>query len=59
MRGAFSRVFPEHVLDEVLARTDADLRLATSRNVGTIIITDIRGFKGAGTDNAVPAPACE
>ena len=44
VRGAFSRFVPEHVVDEVLARTDADLRLAGSRNVGTIMFTDIRGF---------------
>jgi adenylate cyclase len=44
VRSAFSRFVPEHVVDEVLARTDADLRLAGSRNVGTIMFTDIRGF---------------
>lgn len=44
VRGAFSRFVPEHVVDDVLARTDADLRLAGSRDVGTIMFTDIRGF---------------
>jgi class 3 adenylate cyclase len=44
VRGAFSRFVPEHVVDEVLAQTDADLRLAGSRDVGTIMFTDIRGF---------------
>jgi adenylate cyclase len=44
VRGAFSRFVPEHVVDKVLARTDADLRLAGSLNVGTIMFTDIRGF---------------
>jgi class 3 adenylate cyclase len=44
VRGAFSRFVPEHVVDEVLARTDSDLRLAGSRDRGTIMFTDIRGF---------------
>jgi class 3 adenylate cyclase len=44
VRGAFSRFVPEHVVEEVLARTDGDLRLAGSRDVGTIMFTDIRGF---------------
>jgi class 3 adenylate cyclase len=44
VRGAFSRFVPEHVVQDVLARTDADLRLAGSRDVGTIMFTDIRGF---------------
>jgi adenylate cyclase len=44
VRGAFSRFVPEHVVDDVLARTDADLRLAGSRDVGTIMFTDIRAF---------------
>jgi adenylate cyclase len=44
VRGAFSRFVPEHVVEDLLARTDADLRLAGSRDVGTIMFTDIRGF---------------
>jgi class 3 adenylate cyclase len=44
VRGVFSRFVPEHVVDDVLARTDADLRLTGSRDVGTIMFTDIRGF---------------
>jgi adenylate cyclase len=44
VRGVFSRFVPEHVVDDVLARTDGDLRLAGSRDVGTIMFTDIRGF---------------
>lgn len=44
VRGVFSRFVPEHVVDDVLARTDGDLRLAGSREVGTIMFTDIRGF---------------
>jgi adenylate cyclase len=44
VRGVFSRFVPEHVVDDVLARTDGDLRLSGSRDVGTIMFTDIRGF---------------
>jgi adenylate cyclase len=44
VRGVFSRFVPEHVVEDVLARTDDDLRLAGSRDVGTIMFTDIRGF---------------
>jgi adenylate cyclase len=44
VRGVFSRFVPEHVVDDVLARADGDLRLAGSRDVGTIMFTDIRGF---------------
>jgi class 3 adenylate cyclase len=44
VRGVFSRFVPEHVVDDVLARTDGDLRLAGSRDVGAIAFTDIRGF---------------
>jgi adenylate cyclase len=40
----FSRFLPEHVVEDVLARTDGDMRLAGSRNVGTVMFTDIRGF---------------
>jgi adenylate cyclase len=44
VRGVFSRFVPEHVVEDVLARTDADLRLGGSRDVGTVMFTDIRGF---------------
>jgi adenylate cyclase len=44
VRGVFSRFMPEHVVDEVLRRTDADLRLGGSRDVGTVMFTDLRGF---------------
>ena len=44
VRGVFSRFVPEHVVDDVLARMDGDLRLVGSRDVGTIMFTDIRGF---------------
>src|SRR3954453_20758386 len=44
VRGVFSRFVPEHVVGDVLARTDSDLRLGGSRDVGTVMFTDIRGF---------------
>jgi len=44
VRGLFSRFVPEHVVDDVLERTDDDLRLGGSRGVGTVMFTDIRGF---------------
>ena len=44
LRGVFARFVPEHVVDEVLARTDDDLRLGGSRDVGTVMFTDLRGF---------------
>jgi adenylate cyclase len=44
MRGVFSRFVPEHVVEDVLERTDDDLRLGGSRDLGTVMFTDIRGF---------------
>ncbi len=40
----FSRFLPEHVVDDVLARTDDDLRLGGALAVGTVMFTDLRGF---------------
>lgn len=40
----FSRFLPEHVVEDVLARTDDDLRLGGIRTVGTVMFTDLRGF---------------
>jgi class 3 adenylate cyclase len=40
----FSRFLPEHVVDDVLARTDNDLRLGGASTVGTVMFTDLRGF---------------
>jgi adenylate cyclase len=44
VRWVFSRFVPEHVVDDVLERTDEDLRLGGSRDVGTVMFTDIRDF---------------
>jgi adenylate cyclase len=44
LRGVFARFVPEHVVDEVLARTDDDLRLGGTRDLGTVMFTDLRGF---------------
>ena len=44
VRQVFSRFVPEHVVDDVLERTDEDLRLGGSRGVGTVMFTDIREF---------------
>jgi adenylate cyclase len=40
----FCRFLPEHVVDDVLERTDGDLRLGGVANVGTVMFTDLRGF---------------
>jgi adenylate cyclase len=40
----FSRFLPEHVVDDVLARTDDDVRLGGVRTVGTVMFTDLREF---------------
>jgi adenylate cyclase len=40
----FSRFLPEHVVDDVLERTDDDVRLGGVRSVGTVMFTDLRGF---------------
>jgi adenylate cyclase len=44
VRDVFSRFVPETVVDQVLARTDDDLRLGGVSLVGTIMFTDLRGF---------------
>jgi class 3 adenylate cyclase len=44
LRGVFARFVPEHVVDEVLERTDDDLRLGGTRDLGTVMFTDLRGF---------------
>ena len=44
VRHVFSRFLPEHVVDDVLARDDDDLRLGGIRTTGTVMFTDLRGF---------------
>ena len=46
----FSRFVPEEVVDNVLERTDDDLRLGGVRTVGTVMFTDIRGFTAFAED---------
>jgi adenylate cyclase len=41
---SFSRFLPEHVVDDVLARTEGDPRLGGVRTAGTVMFTDLRGF---------------
>jgi adenylate cyclase len=43
-RDIFARFVPEKVVDDVLARTDQDLRLGGVEIEGTILFSDIRGF---------------
>lgn len=44
VRDLFARFVPEQVVDEVLARTDDDLRLGGVRVEGTCLFSDIRDF---------------
>ena len=44
VRDVFSRFVPEAVVDQVLARTDRDLRLGGVSLEGTVMFTDLRGF---------------
>ena|SRR5438128_1354848 len=53
VRDVFSRFVPEQVVDQVLARTDADLRLGGREVVATVMFTDLRGF----TSSAETMPA--
>jgi adenylate cyclase len=44
VRDVFSRFVPEHVVDEVLTRTDDDLRLSGVTLDGTVMFNDLRDF---------------
>ena len=47
VRDVFTRFVPEAVVDQVLKRTDADLRLGALEVEGTALFTDLRGFTSA------------
>jgi adenylate cyclase len=44
VRDVFSRFVPEAVVNDVLARTDSDLRLGGVTMESTVMFTDLRGF---------------
>jgi adenylate cyclase len=44
MRDIFTRFVPRDVVDDVIERTDDDLRLGGVRRDGTVMFTDLRGF---------------
>jgi adenylate cyclase len=44
VRAVFSRFVPAQVADQVIARTDDDLRLGGERTEGTVMFCDLRGF---------------
>ena len=44
VRDVFSRFIPEGIIDEVLARTDRDLRLGGQKLTATVLFCDLRGF---------------
>jgi adenylate cyclase len=58
LRHVFARFVPEHVVEDVLERTDEDLRLGGSRDLGTVMFTDLRGFT-AFSESAPPQRVIE
>src|SRR5439155_25493394 len=57
-RDVFSRFVPEQVVDQVLARTDSDLRLGGVRVETTVMFSDLRGFTTA-SENMPPEQVIE
>src|SRR5256714_5581675 len=54
----FSRFVPEDVVDEVLASTDAGLRLGGVQRDGTVMFSDLRGFTSF-AESLTPAQVIE
>ena len=52
LRQALSRFVPEHVMDEVLAQTDQDLRLGGVTLEATVLFCDLRGFSSFAERNS-------
>ena len=44
VRGLFARFVPVSVVDQVLARTDENLRLGAVERLSTVLFSDLRGF---------------
>jgi adenylate cyclase len=55
VRDMFSRFVPEGVVDQVLARTDADLRLGGRQMDVTVMFSDLRGFTSSVENMSAPA----
>jgi adenylate cyclase len=58
VRDMFSRFVPEDVVDEVLASTDAGLRLGGVQRDGTVMFSDLRGFTSF-AESLAPAEVIE
>jgi adenylate cyclase len=54
VRDMFSRFVPEGVVDQVLARTDADLRLGGRQMEVTVMFSDLRGFTSSVENMSAP-----
>jgi len=54
VRDMFSRFVPEGVVDQVLARTDADLRLGGRQMQVTVMFSDLRGFTSSVENMSAP-----
>lgn len=44
LRALFARFVPMQIVDQVISRTDDDLRLGAMRGDGTVLFVDLRGF---------------